>query len=938
MLGWSNWSGLGLLPLIFATQAQGAYSVSGFGVSPNPVQPAATAQISIKVSSTLAASNRIVDLEIYNSSGQKVGQKIFQSQSFLANQAKSYAWSYLVPAAAPDGTYLLKVGVFDANWVTNFWSNQAGSFRVARLVSPSPSPVGSVIPVVKITGSAGTMVGGEAALAIDGNLTSYWACSGTTGGCALVMDLGGEKSVGGMDIAWHQGEQRIARFAISVSRDGASYQQVFSGQSSGRSANFERTVFAAKLGRFVRLTGYGNSVSAWNSVKELRILSSGTSSPSPTPTITVMPSPTPTLTPTSTPTSTPTATPTSSPTPNPVPSPTPTQTAPPPVGGIGFVPAPDLGQIQVIRKRDSVVLDLSRANFAPGVKEYRAIVLSPGASVSATSSGAEVVTGAKIYCAGLEQHSSRMAYTIYTQSREIVNPYYIESSKGPRAAIQIKPNIEKKIEITGVTAGSTIYVEAVDTLCPFPGVYARQAATLLPSMISDIEAGTASGETPIAKNSSGRYFYPLVTESDVMARYGSVIYNGHRHDPGTGAGQPATPIHPKVLARAVVNVAPDVTAPTPVSFFDGFANPADGFRLVKSLPSTRAISPRLMQNSKWNLYSYGWEYADSYLTNGELHTLLADWGQDVFGHNTLVPRRAAKLPSVSGKYLHVSFEVNANQSNRRYWMVSMCGPVAGFSAHSASPIAADGSLSAELSFTPFFHQPTGVNPSLQGWNCLHLFPRDGSSSPGSPSSYVVRKPVMDPDVPGSVQYYRVKGETEVRVMINRPNNGPEPLGSNFDGGRGVVNVSPPQAGSGAEPSWYYKIDAMGKPVDFIYDESQNIGVKSKIDLYIRRDQVVMYVDGVQRLCNGFPRQPLEMTEGALGFSQVLYHSSGERMERTNDYSGDPSRSTKYPGERGGQIYHNENSPFMDHLRWDNIGFSEDASIPAGFDARTCYNY
>lgn len=181
--------------------------------------------------------------------------------------------------------------------------------------TPTSTPTsGTTIPVSRISGSAGTMVGGEAALAIDGNMTSYWACSGTTGGCYLTIDLGSLKGVGGMDIAWHQGDQRVESFAISVSADGSSYSQVYSGKSSGLTLNFERSAFLARSARYVRLTGYGNTLNAWNSVKELRVLA-GAVSGTPSPTVTVSPIPAPSRSPSPAPTPTPTVTSTSNPTP-----------------------------------------------------------------------------------------------------------------------------------------------------------------------------------------------------------------------------------------------------------------------------------------------------------------------------------------------------------------------------------------------------------------------------------------------------------------------------------------------------------------------------------------------------------------------------------------------------------------------------------------------
>ena len=74
-------------------------------------------------------------------------------------------------------------------------------------------------------------------------------------------------------------------------------------------------------------------------------------------------------------------------------------------------------------------------------------------------------------------------------------------------------------------------------------------------------------------------------------------------------------------------------------------------------------------------------------------------------------------------------------------------------------------------------------------------------------------------------------------------------------------------------------------------------------------------------------QPLTMAEGALGFGQVFYHSAAERQEFSPSY-----------WDKRGQIYYLQNTPFIDARHWDNLGYSEHAAMPAGFDDSVCYQY
>ena len=143
----------------------------------------------------------------------------------------------------------------------------------------------------------------------------------------------------------------------------------------------------------------------------------------------------------------------------------------------------------------------------------------------------------------------------------------------------------------------------------------------------------------------------------------------------------------------------------------------------------------------------------------------------------------------------------------------------------------------------------------------------------------------------------------------------------------VVDTSPMQYQnmSIGPPSWFRTQDSNGKLIGKILDDQQLIAPRTKFDIYIRRDRVVMYVNGEQRICNDLGTNgKLTMAEGALGFGQVFYHSAAERDEFDNSY-----------WDRRGQRYYLENSPFIDVRSWDNVGYDEHVALPNGFDASVC---
>jgi hypothetical protein len=136
--------------------------------------------------------------------------------------------------------------------------------------------------------------------AIDQDLQTRWSAEGD--GQWIQFDLVAARTLCRVEIAFYQGDQRRAEFAVQASVNGHTWTTVLEGQSSGQTTGFEVFDINHQLGRHLRVVGYGNSQSAWNSITEVRIYGGVALEPSPTD----PPDPTPTPTPTTTPTPTPT--------------------------------------------------------------------------------------------------------------------------------------------------------------------------------------------------------------------------------------------------------------------------------------------------------------------------------------------------------------------------------------------------------------------------------------------------------------------------------------------------------------------------------------------------------------------------------------------------------------------------------------------------------
>lgn len=512
--------------------------------------------------------------------------------------------------------------------------------------------------------------------------------------------------------------------------------------------------------------------------------------------------------------------------------------------------APLMEGVEVAANRDSALVVLPAVT---GVVDYRAFRLPAGSSVK-TVGDAEQVDGTVIHCAGYRQHNDKD-----TGKRELL----------------------RMLEVTDLTGPTDIVIEAIDAACPFPGHLAAAHANFKVTI----------DEVPEAD----RVPFSLYTADEIRARYGSLIINGHGPGPTLASQGPTEP--PRVLARTTVRITPLGRAePRTRDFFDDFDGQGGPITYVGVADDGRRAHKKGRQfgNEKWDFFVYNDEgdAATLAIERGLLHIALPDWRQDVFASAVAVPRRPAKLTNDS--YLHLTFEVASNSTSRRYWWVGVCG-----AETAGQTFSADNHFLGHLVNTPFFYQADGYNVSVEGWNCLQFFPRDGSPFTLKPSNK--------------------RSESDIRVMVNRAGAGQR---------ESVVNVSPAQyPASSASPGWFRQQDAAGTLGAPILDDQMLVAPRTRLDAWVRRDRLVLYVNGEQRLCNDFPDVPLTMAEGAVAFGQVLYHSAAERVEFSRGYN-----------DRTGQRYYLENAPYADERDWDNVGYEEEKAAPEGFDESRCYRH
>ncbi len=139
--------------------------------------------------------------------------------------------------------------------------------------------------ITPVSVSANGDDGNVPANTLDGNLNTRWSSKGYSGKY-ITYDLGSSKTISSLKIAWFKGNQRKAYFKIRVGNSTSSLSTVYDAKrtgSSGNTTNLETYSFNEVSARYVRISCFGNSSSAWNSITETQIHSSGGTPPPPPP-------------------------------------------------------------------------------------------------------------------------------------------------------------------------------------------------------------------------------------------------------------------------------------------------------------------------------------------------------------------------------------------------------------------------------------------------------------------------------------------------------------------------------------------------------------------------------------------------------------------------------------------------------------------------------
>lgn len=159
---------------------------------------------------------------------------------------------------------------------TAVFTVSAGELSRQVTITQAPAEInlgGVKLPVVEVTATAEQVETGKnngKENTIDNDLTTRWSAEGEQ---SIVFDMGENYTVSYLKVAFYKGDERSTHYKVDVSSDNLKYTNIVAKTtSSGTTAELEVIDFTDKAGRYVKLTGFGNTGgSAWNSISEVEI-------------------------------------------------------------------------------------------------------------------------------------------------------------------------------------------------------------------------------------------------------------------------------------------------------------------------------------------------------------------------------------------------------------------------------------------------------------------------------------------------------------------------------------------------------------------------------------------------------------------------------------------------------------------------------------------
>lgn len=174
----------------------------------------------------------------------------------------------VIPTPTPEGDTLVKV----------FAPGRSDVYRTYRINFWKKPPLQDIdgmrrYPIAEATASEVPEELNTPDKVFDMDFSTRWAAQSLNVPEQWIMlELDDVYPIEKIGVSWMSGTARQYTYKLEISEDGNKWTEVFNGKSQGNTAKCEYTQIYGKKAKFVRYTGYGNTVNEWNSVTEIEVL------------------------------------------------------------------------------------------------------------------------------------------------------------------------------------------------------------------------------------------------------------------------------------------------------------------------------------------------------------------------------------------------------------------------------------------------------------------------------------------------------------------------------------------------------------------------------------------------------------------------------------------------------------------------------------------
>jgi hypothetical protein len=606
-------------------------------------------------------------------------------------------------------------------------------------------------------------------------------------------------------------------------------------------------------------------------------------------------------------------------------------------GAVGTMPSalatdnlPYIPNLKVLARGDAIILYFPSV---AGAADYRAYAVTSDVSYVSASNGKQP-RGAVIACAGFRQHSYQSAVNGGYHTRELL----------------------QAIELPGfINPGDyTIVVEATTSPCPFVGMPAHTDAQI--TMANDGTTNVFHKADPANYKYSGIPMAVFKSFETMKQQYGNEIINGQGSAIAwptrataakIGAAVPANdatfPSDPKAVARSAIAVRMpffDESVNAPIfdvgvhSIFEDFA--------IDAMVAPTAIgknpdyagfngftmNPLFSLGNEWQFWGRFMQPADAipgtangtlwttqallgtqvFTRHGRLYTTFGDTNQDVGGSLSFSSTRVPVVTMDNQKYIHSMFRLNSEATHRRYWYWTMCGGATGAELFDTA--------TGQYKIRPLLFEtsfgPGGNNPSIPDGHTL------ASTSTANDAVGIAKECLSITEEARPEAPFRTDGSAQtsavIRAQIHPANksHGIIALGN-------TSSDSPVVSGT-SSLGFRFKVDAKGNRVGPMIEPFDQLQPLVHYDVFVRRDRLVVFINGRQGFCVDLSDIPLTMNYAMIGYGDLLYHSAIEWQELSD------SAANKDP-----QLYQYQlNTPIATSRIWDVVAHADMIDVPAQF--------